>query len=323
MPSTTSTSGRNWTLIAAFAIVYIIWGSTYLAIGYAVETLPPFLMAGVRFLVAGSILFGLAKARGTPAPTRAHWRSSIVIGALLFLVGNGGVTWAEKTVPSGLASLVVAIVPVWVVLLEWVRPGGRRPTVPVMLGVVVGLVGMALLVSGGSSEGANQQFSLAGLLALLAATFCWSLGSLYALKAPLPSSPMLTNGMEMLCGGVWMLLFGTLVGEWRDFDPARVTLVSVFAVLYLIVFGAMIAFSAYNYVLNHTTPARASTYAYVNPVVAVFLGWLIRGEPLTPRTVLAAAVIVSAVVIITTYRTKQPALQPVETALPAVEGQKA
>ena len=323
MPSTLSSSGRNWTLIASFAIVYIIWGSTYLAIGYAVETLPPFLMAGVRFLTAGAALYGLAKWRGAPAPTRLHWRSALIIGALLFLVGNGGVTWAEQVVPSGVASLVVAVVPVWIVLLEWVRPSGRRPTTPVLLGVLVGLAGMALLVSGSSSEGSAHQFSLAGFLALLAATFCWSVGSLYALKAPLPSSPLLTSGMEMLCGGALMLLFGSLTGEWSRFDPAHVTAISLFAVLYLVVFGAMIAFSAYNYVLNHTTPARASTYAYVNPVVAVFLGWFIRSEPLTPRTLLAAAIIVSAVVIITTYRTKQPASKPVASLMPVIQGEKA
>lgn len=322
MPSTASSSGRNWTLIAAFATVYIIWGSTYLAIGYAVETLPPFLMAGVRFVIAGGALFLWAKWRGVAWPTRIHWRSTLIIGALLILAGNGGVTWAEQFVPSGLASLVVAIVPVWVVLLEWVRPGGQRPTTPVIAGVLVGLAGMALLVSGSDARGA-QQFTLPGLLALLIATFCWASGSLYAIKAPLPSAPLLTTGMEMLCGGGWLLLLGTLTGEWGRFNPAQVSAVSLIAVLYLIVFGAMIAFTAYVYLLNHTTPARAATYAYVNPVVAVFLGWLLRGEPLTPRTLLAAAVIVSAVVIITSYRAARPSPQPIKSPLPLAQGEKA
>lgn len=322
MPSTSSLSGRNWPLIAAFAAVYIIWGSTYLAIGYAIETLPPFLMAGVRFVIAGGALYGWAKWRGAPAPTRLHWRSTLIIGALLMLAGNGGVTWAEQFVPSGLASLVVAIVPVWVVLLEWVRPGGRRPDAPVLAGVAIGLVGMALLVSGGNGDG-TRQFTLPGFLALLVSTFCWASGSLYATKAPLPSAPILTTGMQMLCGGGWLLLLGTLTGEWSRFNPAQVSAASVIAVLYLIVFGAMIAFTAYVYLLNHTTPARAATYAYVNPVVAVFLGWLFRGEPLTPRTLLAAAVIVSAVVIITTYRASRPALQPVKATLPVIQGEKA
>ncbi|MEZ4669711.1 MAG: EamA family transporter, partial [Anaerolineae bacterium] len=174
MSSTVSPAGRNWTLIAAFAIVYVIWGSTYLAIGYAIDTIPPLLMASVRFLIAGGALYAMARWRGAAPPLRIHWRSTLIIGALLFLGGNGGVTWSEQFVPTGLASLVVAIVPVWVVLLEWLLPNGRRPTMPVIIGVLVGLAGMALLVSSNGSSGSTQQFTVPGLLVLMASTFCWA-----------------------------------------------------------------------------------------------------------------------------------------------------
>ena len=294
---------RDWRLIGAFAAVYIIWGSTYLAIRFAVDTMPPFLMAGVRFLVAGGILYTLMASRGTPAPKRIHWRSTLIIGALLLLAGNGGVVWAEQRIPTGIASLMVAIVPLWIVLIDWLRPGGSRPGVPVMVGVLVGLAGIGLLVIGGDET--NKPIDLLGIISILIATICWASGTFYARRATLSPSSLQSTGMEMLCGGVLLLLLGTVTGEWGRLDLAKVTLPSVLAVIYLIVFGSLVAYTAYTYLINHAPPARAATYAYVNPVVAVFLGWLFRGEPLTIRTIIAAAIIIGSVVIITTYNAKR------------------
>ena len=306
---------RDWRLIGAFAAVYIIWGSTYLAIRFAVDTMPPFLMAGVRFLIAGAILYALMAARGTPAPKRIHWRSTLIIGALLLLAGNGGVVWAEQKVPSGIASLLVAIVPLWIVLIDWLRPGGSRPSMPVIVGLLVGLAGIGLLVVGG--DDANKPIDLLGIGSLLIATVCWAIGTFYARRAPLSSSTLETTAMEMLCGGALLLLVGTITGEWGRLDIAKISLTSVVAVIYLIVFGALVAYTAYTYLINHAPPARAATYAYVNPVVAVFLGWLFRGEPLTIRTIIAAAIIIASVVIITTYRGSRPSKE--ELLVPASE----
>jgi len=297
--SISKASVRDWRLIGAFAAVYIIWGSTYLAIRYAVDSMPPFLMAGVRFLIAGTILYTFMASRGTPAPKRIHWRSTLIIGALLLLAGNGGVVWAEQRVPSGIASLMVAIVPLWVVLIDWLRPGGSRPSLPVILGVLVGLVGIGLLVMGGDES--SQSVDLLGIGSILIATVCWAIGTFYARSASLSSSSLQTTAMEMLCGGGLLLLVGTVSGEWGRLDLAKVTLPSVVALVYLIVFGALVAYTAYTFLINHAAPAQAATYAYVNPVVAVFLGWLFRGEPLTIRTIIAAAIIIGSVVIITTY----------------------
>lgn len=309
-PATIPAPTRDWRLIGSFAAVYIIWGSTYLAIRYAVDTLPPFLMGGVRFLIAGAILYTFTVVRGAPAPKRIHWRSTLIIGALLLLAGNGGVVLAEQRIPSGVASLLVAIVPLWVVLIDWLRPGGSRPTLPVTLGILVGLAGIALLVMGGDDT--SKPVDLLGVVFILIATICWAIGSFYARSAPLPASPLQMTAMEMLCGGGWMLLLGTLLGEWGQLDVAKITPTSLIAVVYLIIFGSLVAFTAYVYLINHASPTRAATYAYVNPVVAVFLGWLFRNEPLTVKTLIAAAVIIGSVVIINTYTAKRPAAVPAE-----------
>lgn len=310
MSQPTFRAPANWRVIAAFAAVYIIWGSTYLAIRFAIETMPPFLMAGVRFTLAGALLYGWSRWRGVAAPKRVHWRSTLIIGGLLLMAGNGGVTWAEQHIPSSLASLLVAIVPLWVVLLDWVRPGGSRPNGLVLTGVLMGLAGMFLLVgpSGESGEALNPL----GVISILIATSCWAIGSLYSRNAQLPDAPLLTTGMEMLCGGALLLLVGTVSGEWPRVNVSAISLQSLLALVYLIVFGAMIAYTAYVYLLKHTTAARASTYAYVNPVVAVFLGWAFANEALTERTLIAAAIIIASVFVINTFRaTAAPApLEP-------------
>jgi len=289
-------------LLSAFAAVYLIWGSTYLAIVYAIETIPPFTMAATRFLLAGGTLYLWARLRGAPRPRPVHWRSALIIGALLVFFGNGFVVWAEQYVTSGQASLLVSAVPLWTVLFEWVSPGGERPTRPVLAGAALGFVGLILLVG----PGAGGPMHLGGVLALLWACIAWTIGSRYARRAPLPDSSVLTNGIEMLAGGVLLLAVSLVRGEWGELELAAVSAQSVLALFYLTVFGSLVAFSAYNYVLKHSTPTRASTYAYVNPVVAVFLGWLIADEPLSPRTLLAAAIIVGSVALLTLRARPRP-----------------
>jgi drug/metabolite transporter (DMT)-like permease len=296
----------TWQIVAAFAAVYIIWGSTYLGIRFAIETVPPFLMAASRFLVAGTLMVVFLRLRGAPAPTLLNWRSTLIVGGLLLMGGNGGVTWAEQRVPSGLAALMVAMVPLWMVMLDWLRPRGQRPANMVLIGVGLGLVGVVLLASQNDAK-PGETLEPLGLAVLLAATFCWALGSLYARRAPLPASPLLTTGMEMICGGALLLVAGTLNGEWSRLRLDQISPRSGLALIYLTIFGSLIAFSCYVWLLKVSTPARAATYAYVNPVVAVFLGWALAGEPLTARTLVAAAIIVGAVVLITAYKGKSPA----------------
>lgn len=291
---------RRALLIAAFAAVYTIWGSTYLAIHYAIGTIPPLLMAGVRFLVAGAIMFAWGLARGGQRPRAVHWRNTAIIGLLLLLGGNGGVSWAEQTVPSGIAALLVAVVPVWLVLLDWIRPGGRRPTLGVGVGVTIGLIGMFVLVGIDSFRGGGSVNPM-GAAVLLVASALWAGGSLFARGAELPSQ-VLTTGMEMLAGGIGLVLTSAVIGELHGFHVHAISRTSLLALLYLIVFGSIIAFTAYSWLLRNAAPAAVGTYAYVNPIVAVFLGWLVAGEVVTPRELAGAAIILVAVGIITTRR---------------------
>lgn len=293
---------------SAFAAVYILWGSTYLAIKFALESLPPFWMASSRFLIAGALLYVWACRRGEPKPTRIHWRSAVVVGGLLLLGGNGGVVFAEQRVPSGLAALLVATVPLWMVMLDGAGRGWRRPPIQVLLGIGLGLAGVALLVGPGRFAGGHGVDPL-GAAALLFGALCWATGSLYSRRAPLPPSPLLGTAMEMLGGGACLAVAGLLSGEWHRLDLAAASPRSLLAVAYLVIFGSLVGFTAYVWLLKVSTPPLVATYAYVNPVVAVFLGWAFAGEPVTARTLLAAAVIVGAVVLITTHRAKP---QPVK-----------
>lgn len=287
-------------VIAAFASVYIIWGSTYLAIRYALESLPPLLMAGARHTLAGALLYAVLRATGTARPQRIHWRSAAIIGALLLLIGNGGVCWAEQTVPSGLAALLVTTVPIWMVLLNWFRREGVRPGIMEIGGVVLGLLGVIILI--GSENLGGGPVHRMGAVVLIAASLSWAIGSIYSRQAPLPQSPLMVTAMQMLCGGVLLLLSGAVSGEGARLELENVSLRSLVSLGYLTVFGSLVAFSAYVWLLRVSTPAKVSTYAFVNPVVAVALGFVFAGEPLTPRTIGAAAVIVTAVVLITRQR---------------------
>ena len=308
-----SNAPARWRVIAAFAAVYSIWGSTYLAIRFAVQTMPPFLMAGTRFVIAGVILFAWMRLRGTPAPTRRQWRATAIIGGLLLMGGNGVLAWAEQTVPSGLAALMIATVPVWMVLLEWLRGDGTRPTAGVVIGLALGLVGIVLLVGQANFAG-DHPVNPVGVIALVFAALSWATGSFYARHAPVPAASLLGTGMEMLTGGALLLMVGWLTGEFSQLKLDQVSLRSLLAFGYLIVFGSWVGFSAYTWLLRVVKPALSSTYAYVNPVVAVFLGWALAGEALTLQTVLAAAIIIGAVVIITTQQSKKGMPEPASVA---------
>jgi drug/metabolite transporter (DMT)-like permease len=288
----------------AFLSIYTIWGSTYLAIRFAIETFPPFLMAAIRFLIAGGVLYGWMRLRGASRPTRANWKAATIIGGFLLLGGNGGVTNAELVIPSGLAAVLITIVPIWMALLELLRRDRIVPTPQVVLGLILGFAGVVLLVGPGDLAGGSGLNPLwAGVLIL--SSLSWAIGSVYSRKASLPTAPLLGSGMEMLAGGVLLLVASLVSQEWVGFQPSNVSLLSFVSFLYLIVFGSLIAFSAYVWLLTKTTTARVSTYAYVNPVVAVLLGYFLGGEQLTLRTLLASSIIVIAVVVITTYKSGQ------------------
>ncbi len=281
-------------LLLAFAAIYVIWGSTYLAIRVAIETLPPFLMAGARFLVAGLILYLIARPKAE-RPSLAHWRNATFVGALLLLGGNGGVVWAEQWVPSGLAALLVATVPLWMILFEWIGPDRMRPSRRTLAGLVLGFAGVLILVGGPETQGTMPWIPA---LVLIGASASWAIGSLVSRRIALPRSAFLATSMEMLGGGGALLATGLLWGEAAAVDLEAVSLRSALGLGYLIVFGSIIAFTAYVWLLRVTSAANVSTYAFVNPMVAVVLGWALASEPLTPRIGLAGLLIIGAVFLV-------------------------
>ncbi len=308
-------SASPWKVWGALAIVYVVWGSTYLAIRYSLETLPPFLMAGARFLAAGALMYAWGRARGAPRPEVAHWRTGLVVGGLLLLCGNGGVVWAQQRVPSGVAAVLVATMPLWMALIPWFTPGGTRPEGRTLLGLGAGLGGVALLVGAGRGDGPSVD--PVGAVVLLGASLAWASGSLYSRRAPVPESPALSTALPMLAGGAFLTVAGTLAGEWAGFRPEAASARSWLALVYLMTFGSIVGFSAYVWLLRATTPERVSTYAYVNPVVAMVLGWGLAGESLTPPGLVGAAVIVGSVALIVGKRSPAPApTRPAEPALP-------
>jgi drug/metabolite transporter (DMT)-like permease len=300
---TATDTNRNLVLlIGAFAAVYIFWGSTYLAIKYAIETLPPFLMAGSRFIVAGSILYVWARfSKDYEKPSFKHWRTSFIVGTLLLLGGNGGVVLAQHYISSSLAALLVATEPFWIVLLSWLWLKGTRPNWKVALGLLVGFLGVYLLIGGQDESSANGSGQILGAFFVIAGAFSWALGSMYGLRATTPKSSALTAGMQMLSGGIVLTLVGSLRGEWTTFNIAEVSGNSLFGLIYLIIFGSLIGFTAYSWLLKNAQPAMVATYAYVNPIIAVFLGWLIAGETFTTQMLIGAGVIVGSVVLITSH----------------------
>lgn len=299
MKTTTAISAHRTLLITAFVIVYIVWGSTYLAIRVAVETMPPFLLAGLRFLVAGTLMFVWLRLRGVPMPNRSQWTHAALAGTLMLLSGNGLVVWAEKSISSGLAALIVAMTPVWFALLDWLRPAGKRPAMHSVIGIAVGFGGVALLVSGHGASGTAASQNPWGVAAVMLAGLSWAAGTLWARYNAKPESPWMNAALQMICGGAGLLVVSAILGEPARFHFTQISPASWLAWAYLVVFGSWIAFSAYVWLLKATTPARLATYAYVNPVIAVFLGRLILGEPLGVRALWAAAVILAGVAITT------------------------
>jgi drug/metabolite transporter (DMT)-like permease len=281
----------------ALLALYIVWGSTYLAIRFAVETIPPFMMAGLRFLVAGLILMTWRRAAGDAMPTRNQWKSVAIAGTLLLLGGNGIVSFAEKRIASGIAALIVGTVPLWMVLVEALRPHGVRPGWQTLLGLGTGFAGIYLLI-GPSSLSGGLQFDLVGTLAALVAAFLWSLGSIYSRSADVPRSTLMMTAGEMLAGAGALFITSGLTGEWNGFQLAGVTTRSWLGLGYLVVFGSLIGFVSYGWLLHHAPVSLVATYAYVNPVVAVLLGALLAQEMLNTRILVASAIIIGSVVFI-------------------------
>jgi drug/metabolite transporter (DMT)-like permease len=287
--------GMRWKIAIAFFAVYICWGATYLAMRVAVVEIPPHLLSGSRFVLAGVLLYAWARLRGHPAPTRQHWRSATVIGGFLLLGGNASVAWAEQTVPSGLAAVLIAVAPIWMVGLEWAR-GGARPSPYIMVGLLLGLAGVALLVSGRASG--ESRVDPVGATILVLASASWAWGSVVSKTAALPKSPFMATSIEMIAGGVLLLLTAALAGQFRGFDVTRVSPEAAASWVYLVVFGSLVGFTAYIWLLGVTSIAKAGTYAYVNPIVAVLLGWAILEETVTLRMLLAAGVILAGVALV-------------------------
>ena len=277
--------------------VYIVWGSTYLAIRFAIETIPPFLMASARFTIAGLVLFIWRRLAGDPNPSRREWISAGIVGLLLLLVGNGGVTWAEQTVNSGIVALLIGTVPLWVVLVDALRPGGRWPGWQGLFGVLLGVLGIFILVNPWNS-GTGFKLDLLGTAVVLLAAASWAAGSVYSRSAPLPESPLMGTSLEMLVGGGALLILGSITGEWQQVSWAGISTKSILGLLYLIVFGSLIGYATYTWLLRVAPTSLVSTYAYVNPLIAILLGSLLAQEPVTSQVVLAAVVIISAVFLI-------------------------
>lgn len=289
----------RWQLIGGFFIIYVVWGSTYLAIKWGVQTIPPFALGAMRFLVAGGALYLFTRWRGAAAPTRREWRDSAIVGALLLFVGNGAVSWASQRVSSGIASVLVATVPLWLVLCEAYQ--GKRPRLMQLAGVVIGLVGVGLLVLPSSRAAAGGRAAAVdpiGAAALTLGSLSWTIGSLYSRSSQQAKPAALAIAMQMLTGGVLLSLLAVATGDWTRLHPETVTVLSASSLLYLIIFGSLIGFSTYMWLLKVASPAAVGTYAYVNPLVAVLLGVALGGERLPPTAFVAMGVIVGGVALV-------------------------
>lgn len=300
-------------ILSAFAALYLIWGSTYLGIRFAIDTIPPLLMAGTRFLLAGFIMYAIARWKGAPKGSLANWRTALIIGGCLLLGGNGGVTLAEQYVSSGLASVMVATVPIYITLLAWWSGIAPKPSPIVWLGLAGGFAGVAILIGPALSLSPNDGgHAGTGMLILLCSSFIWSAGSIYSRKAKSASPPLLLAGQQMICGGGLLTLAGLLSGEHHRFDASRISLLSIGAFAYLVIIGALVGYTAYIFLLRHCDPAKVATYAYVNPIVAVILGAIFAGETLTGRAVLAAGLIIGSVALVITVQqsTSKPVPAP-------------
>jgi drug/metabolite transporter (DMT)-like permease len=291
-------------LVMGFAAIYLIWGSTYLGIRYAVETIPPFLMMGIRHSVAGVLVFAWARSRGASAPTPKQWLWAAIAGALLFLGGHGVLAWAEQKVPSGLAALLCATLPLWTVLLARVDATERRLGAKAWAGTLLGFGGVALLIG---PDALRQRLDLLAAAGVLSSALLWAVGTSYTRRVQLPSSKLVSAAMQMICGGILLLVAGLLSGEAGRTHIHNISARSVFSLAYLIGFGSIVAFTVYTWLVSVSSPSMVSTYAYVNPVIAVFLGWALANEALGVRTLIATVVIVAGVILVSTRR-KQAAI---------------
>jgi drug/metabolite transporter (DMT)-like permease len=288
-------SAHQAKLVGAFFLIYVVWGSNFLAIRYAIETIPPFLLMGIRSLLAGLCLYLWASLRSDERPTLAHWKAAAVVGVLLFLGCHGLLAWAQQRVPSGVAALAMATLPVWMTLLDWLWAGAARPGVPVWLGLVLGLLGLSVLVGPGSWGGAVD---VTGLLAIQASGFAWALGSVQARRSHLPSSVVMSTGMQLMAGGAALTVVSLVSGEAMDFDLGAVSMRSLLGFAYMVVGASILAFTAYVWLLRVSTPSRVASYGFVNPLVAFVVGSTVGGEPLNARTAVAAVLILAAVAAI-------------------------
>lgn len=288
---------QKFLLLFAFASVYIIWGSTYLAVRFAVLSITPFLLSFFRFLTAGVILMIIARVSKSENPTKEEFKNAGIIGVLLLVVGNAGVIWAAQFTPSNITALIITIEPVWVVLLLWLKSKNNKPSLSSWIGIILGLIGIITLI-GPSNFNQLQGLNPIGVIAILLSSVSWAVGSIYSLQLKMPKSALVSTSIQMLVASVFMLLLATIFGEWSTFNPSNITLSSIYAFMYLVVFGSIIGFTSYAYLIKHTSPTAASTHAYVNPVIAVLLGFWIGKELITNDTIIAAFLLISAVVII-------------------------
>ena len=310
----------RWAIALALGTVYVVWGSTYAGIRIALGAFPPLLLGGIRFLTAGALLFLFALVARYPRPSRRQVRQSGLVGFLLLCLGNGGVVWAEQHVASGLAAVIIATVPLWMIGIDALHPRGERLTAGVFLAFLLGLAGVGLLMAGGIALGRGMPFWI-GVACLLGASLSWAAGSIYGRYAEKPSSYAFYTAMEMLAGGAALTLAGTLRGEWGRMDLAAVVGPPLWGELYLIVFGSLVAFSAYVWLLRAAPPTLVGTYAYVNPVVAILLGILLFGESLDAWTAAGSAVILTSVVATQLVRARRPPPpEPSTSGHPARDG---
>src|ERR1700736_5382023 len=308
---------RKLQIVVAFAAVYLIWGSTYLGILFAIQSIPPFLMAGARFFLAGLIMFAIVRTQGPLTSTWAEWRTALIVGACLLLGGNGGGTLSEKFIETGLASLIVATVPIYITLLGWLFGMPPRPQPIVWLGLAGGFLGVALLLGPALRfSGNGGSHPAVGISVLLVGSFLWSAGSLFSRTAKHSASPFLAAAQQMFCGGVLLMLVSLCAGETKRFQPANITVLSLWAFAYLVLIGAIVGYTAYFWLLRHCDPAKVATYAYVNPIVAMLLGALFAHEAVTLRTFLAGGLIIGSVaLLITVQQLKSKQMPPITAAI--------
>lgn len=293
----TRLNSQQMLLLLSFASVYIIWGSTYLAVRFAVTSISPFLLSSFRFLTAGTILLLIAKLTKAEIPTKAEFKNAGMIGILLLVTGNGGVIWAAQYTPSSITALIITIEPVWVVLLLWMKSTHNKPTPVIWIGITLGLVGIVTLI-GPSNLDKLEGLNPYAIAAIVFSSISWAIGSIYALQLQLPKSAFMSTSIQMFSASAVMFVVASALGEWATFNPASITPVSFAAFMYLVVFGSVIGFTCYGYLVRHASPTAAATHAYVNPIIAVLLGWWIGKEIITPETILAAVLIITAVVLI-------------------------